>query len=51
MLPAWMQAVVRELPGCGAQADDSDQQTLLFWYPAVTATPGDYIRAAISRAT
>lgn len=28
-------------------SDDPDQQTLLFWYPAVTATPGDYIRAAV----
>ncbi|AXA73333.1 hypothetical protein CE205_23375 [Achromobacter insolitus] len=27
--------------------DDPDQQTLLFWYPAVTATPGDYIRSAV----
>ncbi len=27
--------------------DDSDQQTLLFWYPAVTATLGDYIRSAV----
>jgi hypothetical protein len=27
--------------------DDKDGQTLLFWYPAVTATPGDYIRAAV----
>jgi hypothetical protein len=24
--------------------DDKDGQTLLFWYPAVTATTGDYIR-------
>jgi hypothetical protein len=27
--------------------DDADHQTLLFWYPAVTAAPGDYIRAAV----
>lgn len=27
--------------------DDPDQQTLLFWYPAVTAAPGDYIRSAV----
>jgi hypothetical protein len=27
--------------------DDPDQQTLLFWYPAVTAPLGDYIRSAI----
>lgn len=27
--------------------DDRDGQTLLFWYPAVTATTGDYIRSAI----
>ncbi|WP_457334526.1 nucleotidyl transferase AbiEii/AbiGii toxin family protein [Rhizobacter sp. P5_C2] len=27
--------------------DDSDGQTLLFWYPAVTATRGDYIRSAV----
>lgn len=27
--------------------DDKDGQTLLFWYPAVTATSGDYIRAAV----
>jgi len=27
--------------------DDVDQQTLLFWYPAVTATPNDYIRSAV----
>lgn len=26
---------------------DADQQTLLFWYPAVTAEPDDYIRAAV----
>jgi hypothetical protein len=27
--------------------DDPDQQTLLFWYPAVTTPLGDYIRSAI----
>jgi hypothetical protein len=27
--------------------DDKDGQTLLFWYPAVTATTGDYIRSAV----
>lgn len=27
--------------------DDPDQQTLLFWYPAVTTAPGDYIRSAV----
>lgn len=27
--------------------DDKDGQTLLFWYPAVTANPGDYIRSAV----
>jgi len=27
--------------------DDADQQTLLFWYPAVTANPDDYIRSAV----
>ncbi len=27
--------------------EDNDGQTLLFWYPAVTATPGDYIRSAV----
>ncbi len=27
--------------------DDPDQQTLLFWYPAVTAATGDYIRSAV----
>ncbi len=27
--------------------DDKDGQTLLFWYPAVTATEDDYIRAAV----
>ncbi len=27
--------------------DDKDGQTLLFWYPAVTAADGDYIRAAV----
>lgn len=27
--------------------DDSDQQTLLLWYPTVTAAPDDYIRAAV----
>jgi hypothetical protein len=26
---------------------DADQQTLLFWYPAVTAAPDDYIRSAV----
>lgn len=27
--------------------DDRDGQSLLFWYPAVTATTGDYIRSAV----
>jgi hypothetical protein len=27
--------------------DDADGQSLLFWYPAVTARPGDYIRSAV----
>jgi len=27
--------------------DDTDQQTLLFWYPAVTGNPDDYIRSAV----
>ena len=27
--------------------DDKDGQTVLFWYPAVTAAEGDYIRAAV----
>lgn len=27
--------------------DDKDGQTLLFWYPPVTAAAGDYIRAAV----
>jgi len=27
--------------------DDADKQTLLFWYPAVTATRDDYIRSAV----
>ncbi len=27
--------------------EDEDAQSLLFWYPAVTATPGDYIRSAV----
>jgi len=26
---------------------DADKQTLLFWYPAVTAAPEDYIRSAV----
>jgi hypothetical protein len=26
---------------------DGDQQTLLFWYPAVTSAPDDYIRSAV----
>lgn len=26
---------------------DPDQQTLLFWYPNVTAAPGNYIRSAV----
>lgn len=28
-------------------ADDHDGQTVLFWYPTVTAAGGDYIRAAV----
>lgn len=31
----------------GPDPDDRDGQTVLFWYPAVTATTGDYIRAAV----
>ncbi|MHB8391021.1 MAG: nucleotidyl transferase AbiEii/AbiGii toxin family protein [Acidiferrobacteraceae bacterium] len=27
--------------------EDKDGQTLLFWYPAVTATGGDYVRSAV----
>lgn len=27
--------------------DDKDGQSLLFWYPAVTGTTGDYIRSAV----
>jgi hypothetical protein len=27
--------------------DDPDGQTLLFWYPAVTATGGEYVRSAV----
>jgi hypothetical protein len=27
--------------------EDKDGQTLLFWYPAVTATTGNYIRSAV----
>lgn len=27
--------------------DDKDGQSLLFWYPSVTATAGDYIRSAV----
>ncbi|AUL45898.1 hypothetical protein BTL55_02085 [Bordetella trematum] len=27
--------------------NDTDQQTLLFWYPAVTTTTNDYIRSAV----
>lgn len=27
--------------------DDKDDQTLLFWYPAVTVSAGDYIRSAV----
>lgn len=27
--------------------DDKDGQSLLFWYPTVTATAGDYIRSAV----
>ena len=30
-----------------ADPDDKDGQTLLFWYPSVTAATGDYIRAAV----
>lgn len=29
------------------EADEDDGQTVLFWYPAVTAAGGDYIRAAV----
>lgn len=27
--------------------DDADRQTLLFWYPSVTVTGGDYVRSAV----
>jgi hypothetical protein len=27
--------------------DDKDGQSLLFWYPAVTASSGDYVRSAV----
>jgi hypothetical protein len=30
-----------------ADPDDADNQSLLFWYPAVTARAGDYIRSAV----
>lgn len=30
-----------------ADPEDKDGHTLLFWYPAVTAAAGDYIRAAV----
>ena len=30
-----------------ADPDDADGQSLLFWYPSVTARPGDYIRSAV----
>jgi hypothetical protein len=30
-----------------ADPEDRDGQTLLFWYPAVTATGGDYVRSAV----
>lgn len=30
-----------------ADPDDADGQSLLFWYPAVTARPGDYTRSAV----
>ena len=30
-----------------ADEDDADRQTLLFWYPVVTAAAGDYIRSAV----
>lgn len=30
-----------------ADPDDAEQQTLLFWYPVVTGTAGDYVRAAV----
>lgn len=30
-----------------ADPDDRDGQTLLFWYPAATSAPGDYVRAAV----
>lgn len=30
-----------------ADPDDPDRQTLLFWYPSVTANPDDYIRSAV----
>ncbi|PYX55215.1 MAG: hypothetical protein DMG76_18880, partial [Acidobacteria bacterium] len=27
--------------------DDPDQQSLLFWYPTVTAAAGQYVRSAV----
>ena len=30
-----------------ADPDDADGQSLLFWYPAVTARPGEYVRSAV----
>ena len=40
-------AIPRERFRLEADPDDKDGQTLLFWYPAVTAAKGDYIRAAV----
>lgn len=40
-------AIPRQRFRLEADPDDADGQTLLFWYPAVTARPGDYIRSAV----
>jgi len=34
-------------PGVIVDPDDPDGQSLLFWYPAVTAGQDDYIRSAV----
>jgi len=44
-----MTAASISTPRYRAEADpaDADQQTPLFWYPAVTTAPDDYIRSAV----
>lgn len=44
-----MTAASISAPSYRAEADpaDADQQTLLFWYPAVTTAPDDYVRSAV----